>query len=87
MPTAQIVRELGFSYPTVLSIRHTLQANPKTDKQTLQAHGHQFTQEGATVYTDEWQVENPDLSGVTCHSTVSCHGVPRYAPTGNGRHW
>ena len=41
-PTAQLAREIGLSYPTVLSMRHTLQANaqamqpnsPLTDEQT-----------------------------------------------------
>ena len=46
-----------------------LRVVPKTDKQTLSAHVHQFTEEEATVYTDEWQVENPDLSGATRDST------------------
>ena len=42
VPTTQLAREIGLSYPTVLSIRHALQANakaqqpdiPLTDKQT-----------------------------------------------------
>ena len=41
-PTAQLAREIGLSYPTVLSMRHTLQANaqamqpnsPLADEQT-----------------------------------------------------
>ena len=48
---------------------------PKTDKQILSAHVHQFTQEGATVYTDEWQGY---LGLNRCHATV-CHGKRQWA--------
>ena len=51
-----------------------------TDTATLSAHVHQFTQEGATVYTDEWQGY--------CrlnrrHSTV-CHGKRQWATDADG---
>ena len=60
-----------------------LRVVPKTDKQTLCAHVHQFTQEQTTVYTDEWQVENPDLSGATWDSTAV---MPPFAMvSGNGQ--
>ena len=48
---------------------------PKADKQTLSAHVHQFTEEDATVYTDEWQ----GYSGLNrCHAAVS-HGKRQWA--------
>ena len=47
----------------------------KTDKQTLSAHVHQFTQADATVYTDEWQGY---LGLNRFHATV-CHGKRQWA--------
>ena len=52
-----------------------LRVVPKTDKQTLCAHVHQFTLEGATVYTDEWQGY---LGLNRFHATV-CHGTRQWA--------
>ncbi len=46
-----------------------------TDKQTLSAHVHQFTDVCATVYTDEWQGY---LGLNRCHATV-CHGRGQWA--------
>ena len=57
-----------------------LQVVPKTDKHTLSAHVHQFTQGGATVYTDEWQ-GYLDLN--RCHATV-CHGTRQWATDADG---
>ena len=52
----------------------------KTDKQTLSAHVHQFTQAEATVYTDEWQ----GYCGLNrCHATV-CHGKRQWATDADG---
>ena len=48
---------------------------PKTDKQTLSAHVHQFTQEQTTVYTDEWRGY---LGLNRFHATV-CHGKRQWA--------
>ena len=47
----------------------------KTDKQTLSAYVHQFTQGDATVYTDEWQGY---LGLNRFHATV-CHGKRQWA--------
>ena len=52
-----------------------LRVVPKTDKQTLSAHVHQFTQADATVYTDEWQGY---LGLNRLHATV-CHGQRHWA--------
>ena len=52
-----------------------LRVVPKTKKQTLFAHVHQFTQGSATVYTDEWQ---GDLGLNRCHATV-CHAKQQWA--------
>ena len=52
-----------------------LRVVPKTDKQTLSAHVHQFTQGGATVYTDEWQGY---LGLNRFHATV-CYGQRQWA--------
>ncbi len=47
----------------------------RTDTETLSAHVHQFTQGGATAYTDEWQ----GYCGLNrLHSTV-CHGKRQWA--------
>ena len=47
----------------------------QTNQQTLEAHVHQFTDGGATVYTDEWQ----GYCGLNrCHATV-CHGKRQWA--------
>ena len=52
----------------------------RTDTETLSAHVHQFTQAGATVYTDEWQ----GYCGLNrCHSTV-CHGKSLWIPIYRG---
>ena len=52
----------------------------RTDTETLSGHVHQFTQGGATVYTDEWQ-GYCGLNGL--HSTV-CHGKSLWIPIYRG---
>ena len=52
----------------------------QTDKHTLQAHVHQFTDVCATVYTDEWQGY---LGLNRCHATV-CHGKRQWAIDADG---
>ena len=51
-----------------------LRVASKTNKQTLFAHVHQFTQEQITVYTDEWQGY---LGLNRFHATV-CHGTRQW---------
>lgn len=47
----------------------------QTNQQTLEAQVHQFTDVGATVYTDEWQ----GYRGLNrCYATV-CHGKRQWA--------
>ena len=52
-----------------------LRVVPKTDKQTLSAHVHQFTEEEATVYTDEWQ----GYSGLNRYHATVCHSKRQWA--------
>ena len=51
-----------------------------TDKQTLSAHVHQFTDVCATVYTDEWQ----GYLGLNRHHDTVCHGKRQWATDADG---
>ena len=51
-----------------------------TDKQTLQAHVHQFTDVSAIVYTDEWQ----GYLGLNRHHATVCHGKRQWAIDADG---
>ena len=51
-----------------------------TDKQTLSAHVHQFTDVCAPVYTDEWQ----GYLGLNRHHDTVCHGKRQWVTDADG---
>lgn len=51
-----------------------------TDTDTLSAHVHQFTAEGATIYTDEWQ----GYCGLNRSHFTVCHGKRQWATDADG---
>ena len=57
-----------------------LRVAPRTNTETLSAHVHQFTQGGATVYTDEWQ----GYYGINRRHFTVCHGKRQWATDADG---
>ena len=62
------------------SVQVRLRVAHHTNIATLSAHVHQFTQEGATVYTDEWQ----GYCGLNRPHPTVCHSKRQWATDADG---